>query len=263
MASRPRAMGRSIAFGQCFLTPRFKDKLLCGFQMTCTRPEHNADRRCTKEVSFGVAGGEDNCRRLLKSWIVFGACAPSRDAHREVFADVSRMKNTGGYPLEADLDRQAPEHWAPFASTTVAGETQCCSLSLFALDTSTSFLARTCSTLIFPACLFCLFVVCRGERLVRDTPREATPSLLGAAAPGVPAEVHREMERLAAMGALPITSPDQRARQKFSKGSAYAVPQMYKQARDYKYLTPNLPPPTGLVWRCRGQNEWILCHKGG
>ena len=31
----------------------------------------------------------------------------------------------------------------------------------------------------------------------------------------------------------------------------------------YGYISPNHPPPRGLVWRCRGGNICILCPGGG
>ena len=61
-----------VPFGLCFLTPRFKDFALSGFQMTCTVPHHSTERKCSKEFALAVAGGEENCLRVLKSWIVLG-----------------------------------------------------------------------------------------------------------------------------------------------------------------------------------------------
>ncbi|CAE7531912.1 unnamed protein product [Symbiodinium microadriaticum] len=88
------------------------------------------------------------------------------------------------------------------------------------------------------------------------------PELLGAANEGVPAAVHQEMQRLAEAGVLPITTPEQRARNRCSGGSEYGVPAAFADARRFSYVHPNFPPPTGYFWRCRG-SEWTLCVKGG
>ena len=49
-----RTRERTVQFGLCYMTPRFKNGEASGFQMSCTQAEHNTHRKCTKEVSFGV-----------------------------------------------------------------------------------------------------------------------------------------------------------------------------------------------------------------
>eukprot|EP00439_Symbiodinium_sp_Y106_P083526 s563_g23.t1 len=95
-----------------------------------------------------------------------------------------------------------------------------------------------------------------------NPPAGEQPELLGTANDGVPAEVHQRMQRLAQAGVIPITTPDQRARIRGSGGTEYGVPAAFANARRFSYVHPNLPPPTGYHWRCRG-SEWTLCVKGG
>ena len=95
-----------------------------------------------------------------------------------------------------------------------------------------------------------------------NPPAAEQPELLGTANDGVPAELHQEMQRLAQAGVIPITTPDQRARNRGSGGTEYGVPAAFADARRFSYVHPNLPPPTGYHWRCRG-SEWTLCVKGG
>ena len=85
---------------------------------------------------------------------------------------------------------------------------------------------------------------------------------LGEAAPGCPDEIHQEMRRLAALGALPLTTLEQRMRQRLSSGTTYGVPPGLRPALHWVYLNPNLPNPTNMCWKCKGKT-WLLVLKGG
>ena len=212
-------------WGLCLLTPRFKAKKLSGYQMFCSRPEHNVERRCTKELSFGVAGGEDVCRRMLKSWIVFGAGVSSRDEHMfSCWKMILNLKKDLALPFEVLLDENTVHDWDAYDDV---GRSQ-----RIAPPAPQDFLP--------------------GER-----------DRLGSAAPGVPESVHAEMEELAASGAVPITTQKQRSRNKKTPGTTYGVPPWLSDAVKYNYVHPNLPPPRGCVWRFSSGNTWTLCFKGG
>jgi len=103
------------------------------------------------------------------------------------------------------------------------------------------------------------------EAIARASPSPASRRAaadLGAAAAGCPADVHQRMQDLYARGALPLTSPEQRSRQRLSAGTDYGVPRMYREALHHGYLNPNLPPPDHYLWRCRGA-VWTLAPRGG
>ena len=86
--------------------------------------------------------------------------------------------------------------------------------------------------------------------------------VIGERLPSVPAELHDQMEGMARRGVLPVTSTEQRGRQRGTAGSAYSVPDVLRVALTHGYIGPNLPPPQGLVWRNNGR-VWKLCHRGG
>ena len=45
-------------------------------------------------------------------------------------------------------------------------------------------------------------------------------------------------------------------------GSEYGVPPALKQALQHGYIHPNLAPPKGFHWKCRG-GSWRLAQQGG
>lgn len=116
-ATQPRIRTfQGEAWGVCLLTPRYKAKVLTGLQMHCSRPEHNLDKkRCTKELSFGVAGDEATCRRMLKSWIVFASSVSSRDERMfETWKLIQVMKRENGLPSEDDLNLNVVHDWESY-----------------------------------------------------------------------------------------------------------------------------------------------------
>ena len=212
-------------WGLCLLTPRFKAKKLSGYQMFCSRPEHNVDKRCTKELSFGVAGSANDCRRMLKAWVVFGAGVSSRDEHMfSCWRMIQNLKKDNAIPFEVLLDENTIYDWDAYDAV---GKSQS-----IAPPAEKDFLPGA-----------------------RDR--------LGSAAPGVPESVHAQMEELAASGAIPITTEKQRSRNKKTPGTTYGVPPWLSDAVKYNYVHPNLPPPRGCVWRFSSGNTWTLCFKGG
>ena len=85
---------------------------------------------------------------------------------------------------------------------------------------------------------------------------------LGEAAPGVLAAVHAEMQELVRTGVIQPSTLIMRTRQKHSKGCEYGVPPGLHSAWLHGYISPNLPPPQGLLWKFKG-NKWFLAPRGG
>lgn len=216
---------RGDNWGLCLLTPRYKGSKLCGLQMLCSRPEHNIKKKCTKELSFGVAGGQNICRRMLKSWIVFGSSVSSRDEHMfESWKMILALKKDSALPLENELDQHVVHDWDKYSSVESAAQ------------------------------------------ISAPAPHSMLPeseNLLGSAEPGVPESVHRHMEELASVGAIPVSTTKQRSRNKKTPHTTYGVPPWLSDAIRYHYIHPNLPAPKGCVWRFSSGNSWILCVKGG
>jgi hypothetical protein len=86
--------------------------------------------------------------------------------------------------------------------------------------------------------------------------------LLDGAAVGVPPDVHARMLQLAQQDGIPITTQAQRRRAGMKRGSRYGVPETLKDAFQYGYIHPNLPPPLGLLWRA-SSGAWRLVPQGG
>ena len=216
-----KTMGRAIQFGLCFLTPRFKDKVLSGFQMTCMQPSHNKGRKCTKEVSFGVAGSENICRRMLKSWIVYGASVRTRDDHMiGAWQTIKQLRRDDCLPPEGDLDDNVVTDWEDYNDVKQAQK-----------DCKPQGRAKS-------------------KASAKAAASHRAASLLGDALEGVPANIHDQMVLLASQGVIPITSAAQRSRQKGTGGSSYGVPRFLSDTATYGYISPNLPAPAGFVWRC-------------
>ena len=224
-------LGRRIPFGVCYLTERYREGALCGYQMTCTRPDHELDdegrgRRCTKECGFNIGGGEERTRRLLKAWIMFGCASVSQGSHRgDAWKTIKKCADDGFLPSEQELEDCRIGEWSPHIGA---------------------------AALALPA-----------VPAVPDEPRGAGDrTILGEALGDVPAEVHESMVDLALSGSIGVTSTEQRRRQRLSKGCSYGTPPELIDGLNHGYLRPNLPPPRGLVWRCRGK-DWVLAPRGG
>ena len=211
-------------FGICHLTRRFRNHELNGFQMTCTRPEHNLDRKCTKECSISAGGGEQMTRRLLKAWVVMAAASKTLDDHRESWKTIAAL-GPEFCPTEAELDANAPIDWGAYECT----------------DLGASPPIEPPTVVHQPA---------------------ADRNILGEANEGIAEVVHQRLVDMALGGFLPITSAAQRARQKKTPGTVYGVPHWLSDALTHGYISPNLPPPANFVWRCRA-GQWMLVRLGG
>ena len=81
--------------------------------MTCSHPVHSVDGTCSKELSASVAGNLEDCRRILKAWLIFGSGCDLRSDHmardwKPVLVDALK----GGYlPSEAALDASCIIDW--------------------------------------------------------------------------------------------------------------------------------------------------------
>ena len=85
---------------------------------------------------------------------------------------------------------------------------------------------------------------------------------LGVRSSEVPEAVHSQMEDWASQGHVPITSPQDRARNRRTANTEYGVPDAFAEALKCGYFSPSLPPPTGLIW-VAGKGKWRLSIRGG
>ena len=113
-----------IDFGSCWLTQR-RDagRNIVGYQATCTKPAHQLQGRCTRELTVGKVGSADIAVRQLKAWIVLyssSSASADRAAHRSNFAKVAKLKDR--LPSEADLDSLAPADWPAAAQPAAEAE---------------------------------------------------------------------------------------------------------------------------------------------
>ena len=82
------------------------------------------------------------------------------------------------------------------------------------------------------------------------------------ALPGTDPALHERMLSQSQSRDVPPTSAAQRRRNMRTMNTSYSVPQGLLEALEAGYISPNLPPPRGMIWRCMGQ-AWRLCHRGG
>ena len=83
------------------------------------------------------------------------------------------------------------------------------------------------------------------------------------AAPGTPPGVQARLQAMIDAGQIPATTEAQRRRNQKAKGSRYGVPDGLKEALNYAYISPMLPPPRGLRWAVRRPGTWSLVPVGG
>ena len=193
-----------------------------GFQLVCGLSSH---RKCSKEMSVAVAKTTGDCRRVLKTWALVGHSLQNRDAHMSprLRADLLERLYRNELLPEEELDRCAPH--TEDADVPVPWKHKPVAVAQQAAAASSE------------------------------------KPLLGDRDPAVSPSLQAEMESLARRSMLPITSLQQRQRNKLSEG-AYGVPAALKSALAHGFLHPNLPPPEGFAWRAQG-GQWRLCAKGG
>ena len=75
----------------------------------------------------------------------------------------------------------------------------------------------------------------------------SSANILGLADDGVPQELHLEKTRLAQRGEIPVTSLQQRRRQKATAGSGYLVPNTLEQALVHGYILLECGAPLSVV----------------
>ena len=95
----------------------------------------------------------------------------------------------------------------------------------------------------------------------RSTASTAPQTSMGECGEDAPEALHTEMTRLASQGLIPFTSSQQRLRNRRTRGSTYGVPADLSDALRFGYISPNLPPPSGMQWRHRS-GAWVLEHRG-
>jgi len=87
----------------------------------------------------------------------------------------------------------------------------------------------------------------------RLAPPTVTPTVLGTDALGgrswdCPEDVHARMLELVTRGDLPVTRPEQRARNMNKRPTFYGAAE-WRDAVKMGYIHPEMPPPRGLKWR--------------
>ena len=166
---------------------------------------------------------------MLEAWIVFGGASASKAEHMQDSWRAICELDQDCLPTEAELDRNAVMDWAEYEKDFVG-------------DPAVEGGADIVAALVPPD-------------------HAAGDLLLGEPHPDVPEAVHKTMLEMARSGLLSVTTRKQRDRQK--KNGKYRVPPgNLDQALLYNYIGPNLPAPTGYVWRCKG-TTWCLFMRGG
>ena len=102
-------MTRSFMFGPYRLTPRFgkgdeaEEAGIIGYQITCHRPNHPP--HCTRSVLNTVSGSSEASIRTLKAWALLGEKAANKVAHKRLWRQVAKAKQSKTLPDDAKLQR--------------------------------------------------------------------------------------------------------------------------------------------------------------
>lgn len=209
-----------------------------GYQATCADPRHaGGPKKCSKEIAFSTVGGQPECKRLLKAWLLLSAGYPTRDehVHGSVKAMLTERLKAGELLDETDLDAAV--------SCDAAAEVR-----VPWVEKATDSVSAAAEP--------------RARKRRKQAESAQRSDLLGSPVVGVPKAVHDSMVSLASTGALPRSTTAQRERNKLSDGSKYAVPKELKTALRWGYIHPNVAPPLGMTWRCCAGN-WRLVRQGG
>eukprot|EP00971_Amphidinium_carterae_P352645 6492685-Amphidinium_carterae.9 len=206
-----RDASHTVQWGDHSYVQRFTNGVLTGYQMTC---HHHT--KCSKELSFNVAGSESKARHMLKAWIILGLGLPDRESHMkpDVKAMLQEALENGLLLEESLLDK-------------------CVSLNH----------SRWCSPFTINW-------------------RQQCEGKLGKKAKDVPEHVHKQMEELVRQNKIVATTPAQRLRNRRTHNTDYGVPQTLKEGLVWGYISPNLAPPQGMIWRAVA-GSWRLSHRGG
>ena len=215
---RRKDMTRSLAVGPCRLTPRFlKDNTtLTGYQMTCYLQGHG---NCNKSLANSVSGSEDQTIQMLKTWVVLGLTskAASKHPHKALWSDVVKAKHR--LPSMAELDA-ALNGQADLATVAVSSPAAPVS------GPSTRIRSKRKQ----PA----------APEEPKTRPSAKKMSKRGDLVPGpVPPDVLAQIEELINSGAIPRTTPEQRARNRRTAGTTYGVPQALSPALQYGFICEN------------------------
>jgi hypothetical protein len=99
---------RSIPWGIWSIAEVVRSGTLIGWGATCGQHENTGDRSvCKRQLMIGRGGCSDECRRMLKAWLVAGQRVSAddprgRDAHMAIMP-----REMHPLPPEADLDAEA------------------------------------------------------------------------------------------------------------------------------------------------------------
>lgn len=276
--------------GKGRITPRNNESgEVTGYQITCGHPGHKEAAVCQKTLSISVAGDRDVCLRMLKAWIIAGANKKCKTDHTVCWADILQQKTDGLLPSMEELEEQGRIYFAGSLADT-AGPLAGGSSSSGAQGAASAAGSAEPPPLPPPAARPPQMSQSEIPPMVTIEIHDDAAALLGAAGavvdpvaacadvvagaggaadalggihhPGISAELHAQMLELHSRGVIPTTTPEQRCRQKLTKGERYKVPEEIRPALFAGYVSPNLPPPDGWVWRRRG-GGWHLAQRGG
>ena len=211
-------------------------------QVTCVRPHHFDNSRCTREVALTQANGcVEHSKHMLVTWLVWGWHSATKAEHKKVWAAVVEASKEGTLP-DLDTLRAIQEVLEEEQNTQ---EVKALKATLLQENKKKS---RTTAT----------------SAASSRSPAPPAPEvdILGGLSPGVSPELHDRMCQLARDGQLPVTSPSQRSRNVPTKNTAYKTPACWTDAFRSGYIHPNLPAPLGWIWR-RRDSTMILLPRGG
>ena len=226
MASTPFGVG----LGR--ITPKMQllSSIPHSFQATCLNAGHGT---CNKTFSVAKCGGSaDMCNRLLKLWLLLGRSTegPGNHKHKEAWDRIvvdAYEKDT--VPSNADLDAMAATGSDLSAEAPVPARTR---------------------------------LTGKRPEKIETEKHDAAPGL--DSGPSTPPDVRARMQERMDRGEIPVSTVEQRRRNKRTAGSEYYyIAAVWEEAIRYNYVSPGLRNPYGWYWRPEPGNKWRLCPQLG
>ena len=183
----------------------------------------HAHEKCTKEVSFRVAGSKELARRMLLTWTIWGPTVETKEEHKALWPLVVQDQCAG---LLLPMDTLEAMVRAQTDSGCVAVAPRAARPSLL-LRQRAADVCWASDTQMSRG--LCMRDVCSWPYRVSADSTQAERSL---------------------------------CRQSIGK-VVLGVPAAFMDARDYGYVHPHLPPPIGFVWRINKRGHWALIIQCG
>eukprot|EP00971_Amphidinium_carterae_P141909 2810900-Amphidinium_carterae.3 len=98
----------AVPFTPVFKTNSQGTAVRIGYQVVCKHPHHADETRkaCQKTCNFNISGGEEQCRRQLKHWMICGLRAKTREEHQQMWKGTLDVFKGDDPPSMDVLDRQ-------------------------------------------------------------------------------------------------------------------------------------------------------------